>query len=140
LPPPAFQGSIKILVHIGADRRTNFCPENPIFEILKNDYCLCSEEYGIISLNNCLNGARRCSKKHSVADSPSKLASGKFKAQQGSNPVNYGRIKDGFSMPLTETAIDLLWRSGWQKLIFLQVSEYQVSCQLVASCIPMGIS
>jgi hypothetical protein len=34
--------------------------------IKDNDYCLCSEEYGIISLNNCLNGARRCSKKHSV--------------------------------------------------------------------------
>jgi hypothetical protein len=36
------------------------------WEYPKNDYCLCSEEYGIISLNNCLNGARRCSKKHSV--------------------------------------------------------------------------
>jgi hypothetical protein len=30
------------------------------------DYCLCSKIYGIISQNNWLNGAWRCSKQHSA--------------------------------------------------------------------------
>ena len=37
-----------------------------IAKIKNYDYCLCSAKHGIISLNNWLNGARQCNKKHSA--------------------------------------------------------------------------